>query len=191
MAGPLDDLSAAAARVARAGPHHLTEDRASDLLHLAGSAAGGARRDRGARLGTASLAALADRDEIQVELELGAERGLVQRDLGLGLRVRAGSRAPCGERIAAEQRAEQVAEVAEIHELVGVELAAGHAIVAEAVVAAAAVGVGQHLVGLGDLPEALLGVGRLGHVGVQRARQPPEGALDVGIARVALEPRIS
>ncbi len=106
----------------------------------------------GARLGAASLAAIADRDQIEVELELGAEGRLGQRDLGIGLGVRARGRAPRGERIAAEQRPEQVAEVAEIHELLGVELAPGHAVVAEAVVATAAVGVGQHLVGLARPP---------------------------------------
>jgi hypothetical protein len=56
---------------------------------------------------------------------------------------------------------------------------------AEAVVELAGLGLREHFVGLGDLPEALLGVGRVAHVRVQLAREPPERLLDVGIGRRA------
>jgi hypothetical protein len=57
--------------------------------------------------------------------------------------------------------------------------------VPEAVVELAPLGVREHLVRLDDLAEALLGVGRLGDVGVQLAREPAKRALDVVAARVA------
>ena len=56
------------------------------------------------------------------------------------------------------------------------------------VVELAALGVGEHLVGLGELLEALLGrrVVRVG-VRVQLAREAAEGLLDLGLARAALD----
>ena len=56
------------------------------------------------------------------------------------------------------------------------------------VVELARLGVGEHLVGLGHLAEARVGVGVLRDVGVQLAREPPERLLDlllVGVARDA------
>ena len=50
---------------------------------------------------------------------------------------------------------------------------------AEAVVQLAPLGVRKHLVRLDHLPEAVLGVGRIRDVGMQLARQPAKGALDV------------
>ena len=64
---------------------------------------------------------------------------------------------PAGE-AAAEQRAQQVVQEAQVHEALGMEALAGDALVPVAVVARPPVVVGQHLVGLGDVAEALLGV---------------------------------
>jgi hypothetical protein len=57
--------------------------------------------------------------------------------------------------------------------------------VTEAVVELAPLGVGQDLVGLHDLAEPVLGVRRVGDVGMQLAREPAERTLDVVRARVA------
>ena len=59
--------------------------------------------------------------------------------------------------------------------------AGAQAVVAEGVVGAAALGVGEHLVGLGGLLELLLGLGVVRvDVGVQLARELAEGLLDLG-----------
>ena len=55
----------------------------------------------------------------------------------------------------------------------------------EAVVRRTAIGVGEHLVRLGRLAEALARVGRRGDVRVELPRELPEGALDLRVARVA------
>ena len=86
---------------------------------------------------------------------------------------------------AAEERAEQVVQEREIHEALGVEALPRDRLVPVAVVARAPVVVGEHLVGLGDLAEALLGVRRLGDVGMQLPRQAAEGLLDLAIGCVA------
>ena len=57
-------------------------------------------------------------------------------------------------------------------------------VVAEGVVALPRLGVGQHVVGLGDLLEPLLGAGVLVDVGVVRAGQLPVRALDLVGRRV-------
>jgi hypothetical protein len=54
----------------------------------------------------------------------------------------------------------------------------------EPVVEGAPLGVREHLVGLDHLPEALLGVRRVGNVGVQLAGEAAERALDLVPARV-------
>ena len=56
---------------------------------------------------------------------------------------------------------------------------------AVAVVELARLGLRQHLVRLDDLAEALLGVGRVGDVGVQLARERAERLLDLRLGRVA------
>ena len=65
------------------------------------------------------------------------------------------------------------------------EAAAAQTVVAVAVVELAALGVREHLVGLGDLPEALLGVGLVGDVRMQLARERAEGLLDLGVRRAS------
>src|SRR5690606_14571622 len=56
------------------------------------------------------------------------------------------------------------------------------------VVGSAFLRVAQRLVGLVDGLEALLGVGLLADVGVELARQPAIGGLDLGLARAGLQP---
>ena len=98
---------------------------------------------------------------------------------------RARAAAPAdAEQVVAEERGEEVGEAAEV-ERARLEAAAAQARVAEAVVELARLGVREHLVRLDDLAEALLGVRRLGDVGMQLAREPAEGALDLVGARVA------
>jgi hypothetical protein len=64
--------------------------------------------------------------------------------------------------------------------------AAAQTVVAVAVVGGSPVGVRKDLVGLGRLLEFLLGGGVvLVDVGMQFAREPPEGLLDVGISGAA------
>ena len=46
----------------------------------------------------------------------------------------------------------------------------------------------QDLVGLGHLAEAVVGVGSVGDVGVQLARESPERLLDVALGRVPGQP---
>ena len=59
---------------------------------------------------------------------------------------------------------------------------------AVAVEGRAALGVGEDLVGLGRLLELLLGVGVVAvDVGVQLARQAPEGLLDLGLVGLAAD----
>src|SRR6185503_19888822 len=100
-------------------------------------------------------------------------------------------------REAATAASEEAAE-----EVVGVPAAAElelHAVATEAleplevpgrrtaVVARALVRVAQHLVGLRDLLEAVLGVGLLVDVGVVGARETAVGAADLLLARVAVD----
>jgi hypothetical protein len=58
-------------------------------------------------------------------------------------------------------------------------------VLAEGVVAATQLGIRQHVVGLGDVLEPLLGLGVLVDVGVVLARQPAVGPLDVGRVGIA------
>ena len=77
---------------------------------------------------------------------------------------------------AAEEGVEDVVDATAAAEA---ERIAGQALGAEPVVALPLLGVGEHLVGDGDLLEALLGGGIRVGVGVQLPRQAPVGALDV------------
>ena len=116
-----------------------------------------------------------------------AARGVGEVDVDGRLRIGAGLGAGRACEAAAEERAEQVVQEREVHEALGVEALACDGLVPVAVVARAAVVVGEHLVGLGDLAEALLGVRRLGDVRMQLPRQPAEGLLDLAIGCVAAD----
>ena len=189
-----DQLAAPAALGARAGAHHLAEHGAHDLPHLPHAVARRAGDRVGAGLGARLLAALARRVHLGLDLGAHPEGGVVERDGGLRGRVGArpaGRRAAApaaaeAEHVLAEQHREQVAEVAGLERGVGLRVASLDARVPVAVVATARVGVGQHLVRLGHLAEAL---GRrrivLVDVGVQLAREAPEGLLDLVVGCVA------
>ena len=93
---------------------------------------------------------------------------------------------PAEERLA-EEGGEDVREAPEV----GVhwrEPAATEPRVPEAVVCAAPLGVGQHLVRLGDGPELQLGVRLLAHIGMVLAGESAEGTLDFLVARAAGDP---
>src|SRR5205814_1716842 len=90
------------------------------------------------------------------------------------------------EEVVSEERREEVGEAAEI-ERARLEAAAAQTGVAEAVVELAPLGVREHLVRLHDLPETVFGVGRVGDVRMELAREPPERSLDVVGARVAAD----
>ena len=92
--------------------------------------------------------------------------------------------ATAGEEVVAEERREDVAEVPEV-EVARREAAAPQPGVAVAVVQLARLGLGEHLVGLGHLAEARLGVGLVGHVRMELARELAERLLDLGVGRSA------
>ena len=84
--------------------------------------------------------------------------------------------------LVAEEGGEEVGQVAEV-DVARLEAAAAQARVAVAVVELARLRLRQHLVRLDDLAEPLLGVRRVGDVGVELAGEPPEGPLDLRFAR--------
>ena len=83
-----------------------------------------------------------------------------------------------------EERAEQVAERAEV-EARRLEPTGTKTGVAVAIVELASLGIGERLVGLGDLAEAHLGVRHVGDVRMELARELAEGLLDRLLVRVA------
>src|SRR5262249_20228469 len=87
----------------------------------------------------------------------------------------------------AEEAREEVAEIAEIERRRG-EAPGAKSRVAVPVVELARLGVGEHLVRLGHLAEALLGVGLLRHVGMELPRQPPERFLDLLLVGIPRDP---
>ena len=137
--------------------------------------------------GAIALAHLAGAHELEVEVDVHAGRGVGEVDVDRRLRIGAGLRAGRAGEAAAEERAEQVVQEREVHEALGVEALSGDGLVPVAVVARPPVLVGEHLVGLCDLAEALLGVRRLGDVRMQLPGQPAEGLLDLAVACVAAD----
>jgi hypothetical protein len=144
----------------------------------------------GALAGAGAATVVTAHRQLDVHGHLVAEHGLLEGDVGDDLEVLAPRRAggaPAAvattERAATttEERLEDVAETA-AEDVLGARsgTAAADARLAEAVVAGALVGVGEHLVGAGDLLE-LLGRMRVAGVGVgmQLARPLAVGALDL------------
>src|SRR5581483_2044560 len=87
----------------------------------------------------------------------------------------------------AEEGAEEIADVAEV-EVARREAAGAKTCMAVAIVELTCLRVREHLVRLRDLAEAHLRIGRVGDVGVELPREPPERLLDlllVGVARDA------
>ena len=123
--------------------------------------------------------------------------GLDQRDLGADGDVAAldgaarpataedaAAEAAAAKAAGAEERLEDVGDRPEALE-VGRVAALAQPLVAVAVIGGAAIGVGEDLVGLGGLLEALLGVGLLVDVGMQLAGEAAERLLDLGVVGAA------
>jgi hypothetical protein len=136
------------------------------------------------------VAALAGGHRVVGHVDRSATRGLQQRDLDLNGDVSpldgpGSPAAAAAEGIAAEERLEDVREGAE-PVAAGSEPAGGEAVPAVPVVDRPALGIGEHLIGLGRGLELLLGLGIVVvHVGVQLAGQRPEGLLDLALAGAA------
>ena len=184
-AGPLRDLPAPGALAARPRAHELPERRAHDLPDAARAAAFLAGQHVRPGRGAIALADLAGAHELEVQVDVhaGAASARSMSTAACASAPASGPVAP-GES-AAEERAEQVVQEREIHEALGVEALPRDRLVPVAVVARAPVVVGEHLVGLGDLAETLLGVRLPGDVRVQLPGQATEGLLDLAIGCVA------
>ena len=104
----------------------------------------------------------------------------------VGAAVRSSAPTPLAEERVTEEGAEDVRQVAEI-EVAGREAAAAQPVVPEAVVGGTALGIGQHLVGLGGLAEALLCIRSPGDVRVQLARELAKSLLDLSVARAPVD----
>jgi len=128
---------------------------------------------------------------MDVDVERRPVDDVGQVDLDLCHEVRPARRTSAGlarraEERLAEERREDVREAAEVGHRG--KAAAAHARVPEAVVELPPLGVGQHLVRLGHRPEARTRMRVVAHVGMELAREPPERALDLGVARVPRDP---
>jgi hypothetical protein len=143
VARRLDLDPAAATGCARRCLDELAERRLGDVLDAARPAALRTRHRLRPRLGAASRTALARGDQVDADVAGHAEGGLGQRQLDRRRGVAAAWVRPPSARedVVAEERPEQVGQTREVHELLGVELRAGHAFVAEAVVARPRLGV--------------------------------------------------
>ena len=190
LAGRLRQPALAAAGGAGAGPHHLAERDPRDLAHLAAAAARLAGPNRGSRLGTVAPAPLAGRGRLERDLPGGPGENLGEAHFHLRRKVAAARRpGPAEPEQLAEQRVAAAKEGGE-HVLEAPEgvrsrcpAARAQAVVAEGVIGAAAVGVGEDLVGLGRLLELLLRLRIvLVDVRVQLARQLAKRLLDLALA---------
>ena len=170
-------------------------DREEPLLeaHLARAAALGAGARRRARLRAPPAARLAGREARDRDGLLAAEGGLLEADLELVAEVLAPSRPPTSAAPAAgaEEVAEQIADDV-LEAGAEVEAGAGSAAlleggVPEAVVEIPPPGIGEHLVGLGDLLEPLLGRGSIVGVavGMELERETAVRLLDLVVVRAA------
>ena len=126
-----------------------------------------------------------DRD-LERDVARDAVRGVDEVDLDGGREVGSppAARPAAEEDVVAEERREEVGEVAEV-DVSGLEAAAAQARVAVAVVQRARLALREHLVRLDDLLEARLGVGRVGDVGMELARETAERLLDLGVVGAA------
>jgi hypothetical protein len=138
------------------------------------------------------VAVLAGVHGVEGHVHLGALGRLLEGDLDLDPDVaaldRARTAAPSGEGVAPEEGVEDVAEGTEAVRLGGVAVGV-QPLPSLAVVDGPAVGVRQHLVGLGGLLELGLRLGVIGvDVGMQLAGQHPEGLLDRPLVGAPLHP---
>src|SRR6185503_16788853 len=158
VAGQLDDPALAPAAWTGGDVDHLPEHRLADRPHLAATAALRARDRLGPRRGAAAAAGLAPLEHAELDLLLGPADGLLEGDPQVVAQIRAGWRTPASRRRGAgpapEEGVEDVREPAEAFEPTARAAETGNA---EHVVPAAAIGVRQHLVGLVDLGEPVVG----------------------------------
>ena len=184
----LDPPAAARARAARLGAHELAEHAPRDLLEPAGAAAGRAGGDLAARLRAVSSAVRAGRGGLERNLASHAGSSFDEVDLDGRREIRTAcastAAAAAEDDVVAEEGREEIREVAEV-DVPGLEAAAPQTRMAVAVVEVARLALRQHLVRLDHFAESLVRVRLIGHIGVELAREPPEGALDLRFARVA------
>jgi hypothetical protein len=189
LARDVDDAAPSATRRARLGAHHPTQEALPDRPDGPGATARGA----GVRLGAAhALADPAVLYGLHLHLPVHPERRLAQGDLDLHLGVGPAAGPACGgraeegttEAAVAEECLEDVLEAPErVPPGVAARSPAGH-LVAVGVVGAPRLGVGEDLVGLRELLEALLGAGVMGvDVRVVVAGEPAVGLLDLRLRR--------
>ena len=188
--GLLDDATLAPAARARRHVDHLPEHRLADGANLAAPVALRTGRGRRPGLGAAAAAGLARVEHPELDLLLGPDDRFLERDPQVVAQVRAGLRPPAprgGRGRPAEERIEDVAEPTEPG---GAEpevplAAATDTGPAEHVIALSAVRVGQHLVRLVDLLEALLRRRVRVDVGVPLLGELAERPLDLGVGGAA------
>ena len=115
-----DDLAGPAALRARPRGHDRAEDAPGDLLHVAGAAAPLAARRRRPRLAARSVAPLARRQRVDLEVGGQAEHRLLELEVEHDVEVltppdpgRPAAAPPAGPHAPAEEHVEDVAEVAE------------------------------------------------------------------------------
>ena len=136
----------------------------------------------GAGSGAAPLARAAGGRGLERNLQLHAVSGVDELDRHLGenvgsARPAASAATPGTEQVVPEERAEEVAEVAEI-EVARLETAGAEPRMAVAVVELARLGIRERLVGLRHLAEAELGVRLAGDVRMELPRELAESLLD-------------
>ena len=189
LAWRLHDLALPAA--ARAGDHvhHLPQHRLADVPDLAATLALWAGDGRRAEFRAAPRAGGAAVEDGELDLLLGAADRFLEADAQVVAEVGADGRPPAPRPAAARGRAaeERVEEVGEAAEplLRTVEASGPHAVDPgrpEHVVGLAALWIGQDLVRLVDLLEALVGPGVAVDVRVPLLGQLAEGALDLRVA---------
>src|ERR671919_671164 len=178
LAGPL-------ARRAGVCGHHGAEDASSNVLHLAGASTRPASLRRRSRFGPRTGTAIAWFQSFELDLATNAERGLAEGQARLREHVltvvrsraaRCGS--PATERAGAEERLEDVGDVAER------KLPDPPARPVQ-VVLLPSMGIRKDLVRRGDLLETLFGGGIGVHVGVELPRESAVRLLDVVVRRIA------
>ncbi len=187
----LDHASEAVAARARARAHELPEDALRDLLHPPCTSAHVTGDGRCARSGTVAATRLAGLSNPGGHADRDPGVCLRQADLGARDDIAATRRSAAtgllAEERLAEKGAEDIGEVAEV-EVGRREATPAQALAAEAVVRCTTLGVGQHLVRLRRLAEALLGIGLLRDVGMELAGELAEGPLDGSVVGAAVDP---
>src|SRR6185312_608199 len=192
-AWPPDDGAVAAAGGTRPGGHHLAEEGPGDLAYLAPARAHVAGLGMGPGRGALARAGRADHGGVHHQLPGRPERafGEVEVDPDGGVAAPAGAAArPPRARAGAEERVHDVAEgepSAEPARPAGPGRPGPGERVGPEVVHLALFRVGEHLVGLRDLLEPLLGLRVRVDVRVQLPGEPAVSLLDLVRARVAAD----